>query len=400
MANLFDQIPKDGYPKAPTADGSQNNPLNTEVGRNLSNLASAIPGAAGVPGAVAMGTGLAARALGASAPAVGVVGRAAQAAAPYAPVAAGAVALNSATSTSSAPPPSATPSPTPAPLPTPVKAPNPDPVQVNTATPPPLSGGPISVQNTAAQPPAAQPQNLAQAAGVIAPTVRNSTNDWASRKALENAATAASSITANGGNFDQTRKGQMSPQAASYAAMLGTDQALQQAQPGMAAAAMRENAGIQREGMQLQGANTRSLGQIALEQQKINQAGESQGFANRAAAQSEQLRNVLLDPNATPEQRSVAQRNLAALSGKTAADRMQVVNLPDTDNGQGQVLKGGQALVRTLEDGTVEQVPIGGQRGATAPLANHVAALKANPKQAAQFDEIYGPGAAARAIGK
>ena len=144
----------------------------------------------------------------------------------------------------------------------------------------------------------------------------------------------------------------------------------------------------------------RTMAQAALEQQKINQAGESQGFANRAAGQSEQLRNVLLDPNATPEQRKVAQRSLSALSGKTAADRMQVVNLPDTDNGQGQVLKGGQALVRTLEDGTVEQVPIGTQRGATAPLANHVAALKANPKQAAQFDEIYGPGAAARAIGK
>ena len=145
----------------------------------------------------------------------------------------------------------------------------------------------------------------------------------------------------------------------------------------------------------------RTMAQAALEQQKINQAGESQGFANRAAAQSEQLRNVLLDPNATPEQRSVAQRNLAALSGKTAADRMQTVTLPDTTNEMGQVVRGGQALVRTLEDGTVQQVPIGAQQaGASQPPANHVAALKANPKQAAQFDEIYGPGAAARAIGK
>ena len=119
----------------------------------------------------------------------------------------------------------------------------------------------------------------------------------------------------------------------------------------------------------------RTMAQAALEQQKINQAGESQGFANRAAAQSEQLRNVLLDPNATPEQRSVAQRNRAALSVKTAADRMQVVNLPDTDNGQGQVLKGGQALVRTLEDGTVEQVPIGGQGGAKQPLESNQQAI-------------------------
>ena len=83
---------------------------------------------------------------------------------------------------------------------------------------------------------------------------------------------------------------------------------------------------------------------------------------NRAAAQSEQLRNVLLDPKATPEQRKVAQRSLATLSGKTAADRMQTVALPDTTTETGQVVRGGQALVRTLEDGTVEQVPIGAQR--------------------------------------
>ena len=485
MANLFDQIPKDGYPKAPTADGSQNNPLNTEVGRNLSNLASAIPGAAGVPGAVAMGTGLAARALGASAPAVGLSGRAFQAAAPYAPVAAGAVALNAATSDSSAPPQAA---------PTPAQQPSGNsPVGMSVADAQKqglvgervgydpaydqrLSMGTQTAQPTAsalptasAPAPSAQPagneiapgvyrnapgqysdnaqgmnmpagftgrpnpQNMAAAANlaastqapsgrslaeaalsqpssVQAPTVRNSTNDWAARKALENAATAASSITANGSAWDKTGRGD-SPAQAAYKAALATDQALQQAQPGADITAMRENAGIQREGMQQSGATTRAgmqergamgrtMAQAALEQQKINQAGESQGFANRAAAQSEQLRNVLLDPKSTPEQRAVAQRNLSALSGKTAADRMQTVTLPDTTNEMGQVVRGGQALVRTLEDGTVQQVPIGTQRGATAPLANHVAALKANPKQAAQFDEIYGPGAAARAIGK
>lgn len=467
MANLFDQIPKDGYPKAPTADGSQNNPLNTEVGRNLSNLASAIPGAAGVPGAVAMGTGLAARALGASAPAVGVVGRAAQAAAPYAPVAAGAVALNSAapTTTPATTLASAVPGAPPQAAPT---APNPTDQRLAMGTQTAQSTAP-ALPTTSAPAPSAQPagneiatgvyrnapgqysdnaqgmnmpawftgrpnqQNMAAAAnlaaahqapagrslaeaalsqpsGVQAPVVRNSTNDWAARNNLRNASVSASSITNNGGKFDRSGPGD-SAAMAEYKAALATDQALQQAQPGADITAMRENAGIQREGIQQQGATTRTgmqergsmgrtMAQAALEQQKINQAGESQGFANRAAAQSEQLRNVLLDPNATPEQRSVAQRNLAALSGKTAADRMQTVTLPDTTNEMGQVVRGGQALVRTLEDGTVQQVPIGTQRGATAPLANHVAALKANPKQAAQFDEIYGPGAAARAIGK
>lgn len=282
-------------------------------------------------------------------------------------------------------------------------------------------GGAVSAQNMAAAANLAASQQaptvrsmaeaaLSQPSGVQAPVVRNSTNDWAARNNLRNASVSASSITNNGGKFDRSGPGD-SAAMAEYKAALATDQALQQAQPGADITAMRENAGIQREGMQQQGATTRTgmqergsmgrtMAQAALEQQKINQAGESQGFANRAAAQSEQLRNVLLDPNATPEQRSVAQRNLAALSGKTAADRMQTVTLPDTTNEMGQVVRGGQALVRTLEDGSVQQVPIGAQQGATAPLANHVAALKANPKQAAQFDEIYGPGAAARAIGK
>ena len=178
---------------------------------------------------------------------------------------------------------------------------------------------------------------LSQPSGVQATVVRNSTNDWAARKALENAATAASSITANGSAWDKTGRGD-SPAQAAYKAALATDQALQQAQPGADITAMRENAGIQREGMQQDGATTRTgmqergsmgrtMAQAALEQQKINQAGESQGFANRAAAQSEQLRGVLLDPNATPEQRSVAQRNLAALSGKTEDARKNVVTL-------------------------------------------------------------------------
>ena len=177
---------------------------------------------------------------------------------------------------------------------------------------------------------------LSQPSGVQAPVVRNSTNDWAARKALANAETAASSIT-------NTRRwggkgAENSPDVQAYQAMLRNDLALQQAQPGLDQTAMRENAGIQREGMQQQGATTRTgmqergsmgrtMAQAALEQQKINQAGESQGFANRAAAQSEQLRNVLLDPNATPEQRSVAQRNLAALSGNTEDARKNVVTL-------------------------------------------------------------------------
>lgn len=239
----------------------------------------------------------------------------------------------------------------------------------------PLTAGPISAQNNAA----AEALSTPRAAGFVpggagtalpAPVVRNSTNDWAARKALENAATAASSITANGGRFDQNGPGG-SPQAAAYRAALATDQAMQQAQPGMDQAAMRESGANQRTAaqdagattrtvIQDQGATTREAGRTALAQGEQELRRTAAGFQTRAAAQQEALRNVLLDPKATPEQRKVAQRSLAALSGKTAADRMQVVNLPDTVTDQGVVAKGGQALIRTLEDGTVERVPIAG----------------------------------------
>ena len=58
---------------------------------------------------------------------------------------------------------------------------------------------------------------------------------------------------------------------------------------------------------------------------------------------------------------------------------MQTVNLPDTTNEMGQVVRGGQALVRVLEDGTVQQVPIG---AAPAPQA------LPKPASKAEFDAL------------
>lgn len=47
-AALINQIPTDGQRQAPLADGSQSNPLNNELGRNVLNTLSALPGVAGV----------------------------------------------------------------------------------------------------------------------------------------------------------------------------------------------------------------------------------------------------------------------------------------------------------------------------------------------------------------
>ena len=98
--------------------------------------------------------------------------------------------------------------------------------------------------------------------------------------------------------------------------MLGTDQALRQAQPGMDVAAMRENAGLQREGMQQSGANRRSLMSNMLDQEKLGMERETRGFANRASAQQEQLRDQVAQERDPAKRRGLVQY-MQDVSGKT-----------------------------------------------------------------------------------
>ena len=264
--------------------------------------------------------------------------------------------------------------------------------------------GQPSAQNMAAadalaarQTPAGFQPAGSQPAGVQAPVVRNSTNDWAARKALENAATAASSITANGGRFDQNGRGG-SPQAAAYRAALANDFALQQAQPNMEQAAMRENAGLQREGMQQEGAttrtgiqeqgsNTRDARRNALTAEELGLRREAAGFQTRAAAQQEQLRNVLLDPKATPEQRKQAQEYLQALavSDKEPSPQYKSYVMPAIRNADGSTTEGGvyQENTRTGEGRWVKPQGDGqAQQGALPKVATpqDLAALKSGTR--------------------
>lgn len=176
--------------------------------------------------------------------------------------------------------------------------------------------------------------------------------------------------------------------------MLGTDQALRQSQPGMDVAGMRENAGLQREGMQQSGANRRSLMSNMLDQEKLSMERETQGYANRAAAQQEQLRNqVEQEPDPT-KRRSLVQY-MQDVSGKTQqADPYLVV-----PGGQ-QVDEMGRpyntpSSVFNRQTGQFTQQP--GQ-GASTPDAA-AAALRADPKRAAEFDRKYGAGSAQRVLG-
>lgn len=368
-----DQIPTDGYPKAPAPDGSQSNPMNTEVGRNVSNLANAVPGALGgsasalartggaISGAINSGTN-AARGLAVGA---GIGGGAAAAAAP------------AAASTMASPAPSTAPASS-------VATPQATPPAGSTMGPP-SSAAPQEVQpgifrqgnsfGDSAQSAAlgAQPrglpsrqndlaaQNLAAQStargftpgqrteveqprlgfpGFRAPTVAHSGNDWQARKDLQNLETGASSIMnrpefAAAGMARFRGGGAQSgppPAVAAYQAALQTDSALRQAQPGLDAETMRQNAGlmredmqqsggVQREAMQQAGETGRTGMRLGIEQQRLQGEAEARGFKTRAQRQEEQLRNTFLDPNATPQQRQQAQQSLATLQGKDKAPR-------------------------------------------------------------------------------
>lgn len=431
-----DQIPTDGYPKAPAPDGSQSNPMNTELGRNVSNLANAVPGALGgsaraiarTGGAIsgALNSGLnAPRALAGGA---GIAGSGAAASTP----AAASTGVNPTPSTAPAATgtsPQATPS-------------------AGSTMGPPSSAAPQEIQpgifrqgnsfSDSAQGAAlgneprglpsrrndAAGENLASQytargftpgqrteveqprlgfPGFRTPTIAHSGNDWQSRNDLRNAEVSASSIT-NTRRFGG-RGAENSPDMQRYRAMLGTDAVLRQAQPGLEAETMRQNAGLmredmqqagglQREAMQQAGETGRTGMRVGIEQQRLQGEAEARGFKTRAQRQEEQLRNTLLDPNATPQQKQQAQQSMRAIRGDADPSPWKVTVTPAIKNADGSTTQG--SIIRhngvTGEVQQVDGAPI-------QPPSNHVNILKKDPKLAAQFDAFYGAGASKRYLG-
>lgn len=260
-----DQIPLGGYPKAPTPDGSQSNPMNTELGRNVSNLANAVPGS-----------------LGGSARAIARTGGAISGAinsgfnAPRALAGGAGIAGSAAASTPAAASTGVNPTPSPAPATTDA-APQATPSASSTMGPPSsaapqeiqpgifrqgnsfadsaqgaalsneprglpsrrndAAGESLAAQSTARGFTPGQRTEVEQPRlgfpGFRTPTIAHSGNDWQSRNDLRNAEVSASSIT-NTRRFGG-RGAENSPDMQRYRAMLGTDAALRQAQPGMEA---------------------------------------------------------------------------------------------------------------------------------------------------------------------
>ncbi|RKL22791.1 hypothetical protein BFJ72_g14596 [Fusarium proliferatum] len=441
-----DQIPTDGYPKAPAPDGSQSNPMNTEVGRNVSNLANAVPGALGgsaraiarTGGAIsgALNSGLnAPRALAGGA---GIAGAGAAASTPAAastgvnPTPSTAPAATS-TSPQSTPPAGSTMGPPSSAAPQEVQPgifrqgnsfsdsaqgaalgnePRGLPSRRNDAAGENLASQYTARGFTPGQRTEAEQPRLGFP-GFRAPTVAHSGNDWQARKDLQNLETGASSIMnrpeyAAAGMARFRGGGAQSgppPAVAAYQAALQTDSALRQAQPGLEAETMRQNAGLMREDMQQAGGLQREALQqagetgrtgmrLGIEQQRVQGEAEARGFKTRAQRQEEQLRNTLLDPNATPQQKQQAQQAMRAIRGDADPSPWALQVTPATKNADGSTTEG--SVIRyNKSTGDVQRVDGG---GVAQPSANHISMLRANPGQAAMFDEIYGKGAAARVI--
>lgn len=215
--------------------------------------------------------------------------------------------------------------------------------------------------------------------GVQAPTVAHSGNSWSAQNALRNAQVSASSIMNNGGSWDK-HKG-VSPERAYAAAMENADFAARGAQAGMNQAAMRENAAIQREGMQQAGSTARAqmmevgqnnrFGQTqGLARDKLSMEQETQGFSNRAAAQSEQLRNQIMQEKDPAKRQSAVQR-MREMQGQTQPSEWGVQVTPTTKNVDGSTSMG--SIVRyNKATGQTEVVQQPGQGGAAIPQAGAV----------------------------
>ena len=134
---------------------------------------------------------------------------------------------------------------------------------------------------------------------------------------------------------------------------------------------------------------------LDIDRRRAEGEAQARGFEVRGMQRMERLYQQL-EAAETPEARAAIAEQIRAMSGKDTPNRYTVV-----PGGQ-EVTE--QGLLRTvpsmvLNNQTGQLVDLGAPDARPSPPDNHIAALKKNPEQAAQFDAIYGPGAAARYLG-
>lgn len=139
--------------------------------------------------------------------------------------------------------------------------------------------------------------------------------------------------------------------------------------------AMELDAGLQREGMQQQGANHRAgIGaraaalRLAMDGRRLNLEETTQGFQNRQAQRVEQAQAAYLNAE-TDEARNAAQKRLATLTGRADAADWGVQVTPTTKNVDGSTTQG--SVIRyNKRTGDVQRVDEGGSAPAAPETAN------------------------------
>lgn len=232
-------------------------------------------------------------------------------------------------------------------------------------------------------------QQMQQPRGFASPQIDHSGNSSASKDELRRLRWAAESAMANA---PRKKYAMQDPAVMAYQAALQGDTAARYGgQAALEAKTNDTNAGLQREQMQQDGANQRERPRTMMDAVRLDMERQTQGFANRAAAQQEQLRNTVLDEQATPEQRNTAQRNLAALTGRTSTENLSnnfMRRKVPVLNEQGMPTGEQREEIIDLRSGRPLEAP------SIPPGA--IAELRRNPQAAGQFDELFGPGAASQ----
>ncbi|EZP56396.1 hypothetical protein [Delftia sp. RIT313] len=352
-----DQIPTDGQRAAPAADGSQDNPMNSELGRNVTNTLGALPGAAGFPGAVSRVAGAGANALSGAGQAAGFAGRAATAAAPLGVPAAGAVGLGAAYEADR--PVGGLPSNRANTAAAPAAVPAGTPTTATTSTAgstmgPPDTAGPSEVMpgvfrrgNSYAD--SAQAAALGdQPRGLPSWRNQNAANNLAGQQQAESMGRVQAAMAppptspiqrvaimgsgdARGfrraSNLRASDRGDLArlQEAQRYDTRLGFATGQQQLERDRIAADMFNTA---------RGFNVAQQ-RLDTERRTADSEIAARGFKSRALQQEERLRNTFLDPNATPQQRQQAQQSLRAINGEADPSQWALQVTPATKNADG-----------------------------------------------------------------
>ena len=150
-------------------------------------------------------------------------------------------------------------------------------------------------------------------------------------------------------------------------------------------------------GMREAGANNRANASNQIQQGDLGLRKEAQGFQSRAAQRQEDLQ-AKYEAAKTPEERSAVAQQIRDLSGKQEPqNRFTVVPGGQEWDANAGAMRNVPSRVINNQTGLDVERPT--QGAGQQPVANHIAALKKNPEQAAMFDSVYGKGAAARYIG-